>query len=84
MMRTASQDVVHTGEIVRPPFGDDYLYLALCRDTDEEPLVTVEFPLTVSKLNSCSTHERLPDESARTSHSHGWQSILEKLATALR
>ena len=85
VMRTANRDIVHTGEYreIRPPERLVFTWRSIGTH-DEETLVTVELRPHGEQTELILTHEHLPDESARTSHSHGWQSILEKLAAALR
>ena len=85
VMRTASQDIVHTGEYreVRPPERLVFTWRSTMLG-EAETLVTVELHPDGEQTQLILTHERLPDESARTSHSQGWTSALDKLASFLR
>jgi uncharacterized protein YndB with AHSA1/START domain len=84
VMRTTSQDIVHTGEYreIRPPERLVFTWRSL-GTLDEETLVTVEFHPHGEHTELVLIHERLPNESVRIDHSRGWQSIIEKLAAHL-
>jgi uncharacterized protein YndB with AHSA1/START domain len=49
----------------------------------EETVVTVELRAVGTRTELALTHELLPDEDSRTSHQHGWESIVGKLGDAL-
>ena len=51
---------------------------------DTESVVTVEFIERGSSTELVLTHERLPSDEARDQHRHGWNGLLERLATVLQ
>ena len=51
---------------------------------DNDTLVTVEFIERGSSTELVLTHEQLPTERAKEEHGHGWNGLLDQLATALK
>jgi len=76
--------VEHTGEYRELRRPERLVFTWVSRVTlERETLVTVELRPVGEDTELTLTHERLPNDEARTSHRQGWTSIAEKLAASL-
>jgi uncharacterized protein YndB with AHSA1/START domain len=84
VMSSEDGDTEHTGEYreIRRPERLVFTWIST-HTLDRETLVTIELRVAGSETELTLTHERLPDDDARTKHEGGWRSIVDKLAAKL-
>jgi uncharacterized protein YndB with AHSA1/START domain len=71
--------IVGIFEVIEPPHRLTYTWKLESQDGPVER-VTVSFEAHGAATEVVVTHERIPDEAARTSHERGWIGCLDSLA----
>lgn len=81
LMHMPGAPVLHRGTYLEIDRPRRLAFTWRSRFTDDgDTLVTVDFRATDAGTEVAVTHERLPNESARSAHEDGWTSCLSELA----